>query len=103
MTTLTEFLLARIAEDESAAIARVDREVALMRSDGGPSLTREDLIAMPESNAWRRPLAECKAKREIVEKTISQAMDPYEMEWPLRLLARVYADHPDYDAQEWAV
>ena len=118
MTTLADFLLARIAEDEAAA-----REI--------PAGTWEDATQA----SWRydhvfrwspeRVLADCAAKRAIVE--MHALMDggdpdsfPYESEdgrtvWPgcvicdgdstprrlgcdtVRHLAAPYADHPDYD------
>lgn len=91
--TLTDFLLARIAEDE-ADIARIgyDRHVAEM---GGQFSVDHPL----------RLLAERKAKRRIVE-------DHRWCEWgcedepmcrdciTLAHLAAVYADHPDY-REEW--
>jgi len=74
---LTEFLLARIAED------------------GQPT-------------THRRPhaLAECEAKREIVDlAAFAQASAPYEMpkrymRLTLKFLAMPYVDHPDY-RPEW--
>ena len=100
--TLTEFLLARIAEDEDIA--------------------RNTMASMKWST---RVLAECEAKRRIVELhadggnsqgyddtgygeydhacTECGAFGEYGIEWPcatLRALAYVYAGHPDY-RQEW--
>lgn len=74
---LTEFLLARIAEDE----------------DG------------PFFNAWHvgRVLAECEAKRRIVDRTqgpVAHAGQDIERRAVLSLLAAPYADHPDY-RREW--
>lgn len=128
--TLTDFLLVRIAEDEELARACQD-EVGSHRAgedfdDGsGPA----DLDAFP-SYPWgsgekelgfmagpgqpARVLAECAAKRRIVE------AHHWEEEWEngvrfasdcedcwqsppchtLRALASVYADHPDYRV-EW--
>jgi hypothetical protein len=100
---LTEFLLARIAEDESLARA----QLAAGRQHG----TSWDY------NDPRRCLAECEAKRQIVEHadTVSSMDRQIESEWGtrssvpwdedegirlLRLLALPYADHPDYD-QTW--
>ena len=65
MTTLTEFLLARIAEDEA------------------------------------RVLAECEARRRIVE--IAKSSESGEVGWyltfdlALKAITLPYADHPDYD------
>ena len=91
---LTEFLLARIAEDEAAALSRLRGH-------------RE----LPETERESRVFAECKAKRRIVEWAA-----PVLTNWPgaaagarhvsddgldvLRILALPYADHPDYD-EEW--
>jgi hypothetical protein len=106
--TLAEFLLARIAEDEAAVRAE---------------------YARPELDA-RRGLAECEAKRRIIEihgslvqvipwvdeeRNAEDArrghtwctecgnVDDQPVAWPcdtLRLLALPYADHPDY-SPEW--
>lgn len=85
--TLTEFLLARIAEDEAAA------ERVLLDYGGG------DLESLEA-----RVLAECEAKRRIVDRYSDDAIWPdyqggYESatEDAVRDLAAVYADHPDYD------
>lgn len=102
--TLTDFLLARIAEDEEVA------------QPGGLS---------EDSNAWHAPdgawypsrvLAECEAKRRIIEmhpqtrqyvddRTLGDG-EPrivdlgLDLPAELLVLASVYADHPDY-RQEW--
>lgn len=98
MMTLTEFLLARIAEDEAWATLR--------RGAGD----------------WRAPIArrvlvECEAKRliaalhqtsgDIADHCITGVADylPTPAPYPcptLRALASVYADHSDY-RQEWAL
>lgn len=113
--TITEFLLARIAEDE-------ERAWFVARQIGGQSSPFEpwrlswhdeyDLLCVEPSRA----IAECAAKRQIVGLTddITQ-MDvmvegefrtegrrdlsayPYLGDVVLRALAAVYADHPDYD------
>jgi len=89
VSDLTGFLLARIAEDEEEARTPV-------RSDGQ--------IARFQA----RVLAECEAKRRIVERwrLYSDAEYPdYEggyssaMDDVLALLALPYADHPDYEEQ----
>ena len=93
MTTIAAFLLARIAEDEATAKAGV----------GAP-----DLIPLgchdPE-----RVLAECAAKRAIVEKAqradeaFGRQINPatsaasFALTEVLCRLAAPYADHPDYD------
>ena len=121
--TITEFLLARIAEDEKVAKARQ----WVLSGDSSPSKVAAD-----------RVLAECEAKRRILEDHGWTYRDPYESwkgpeyralwgdtrdlkdctrcggvshhpnlgeverrdSWPcttLKALASVYADHPDYD------
>ena len=91
--TLVEFLLARIAEDEAVAKRGPYPE---------PSLRLENVetdesmfIAIDPA----RVLAECEAKRRIVE--VYQQGEV----WPvltLRAIAHPYRDHPDYDP-EWAL
>lgn len=93
--TLAEFLLARIAEDE--AIAR-RRHAAL--GSPGPETTW--------GKAAKRTLAECEAKRRIVNAWRSGFLeeDRYSTGWhdfhvhALCLYASVYTDHPDY-REEW--
>jgi hypothetical protein len=86
---LADFLLARIAEDEEFA-----------------------LRYPPTAAARPRALAECEAKRRIVEPWTGEVGDD-EDDWRygihsaahdriLRLLALPYASRPDY-RQEWAV
>lgn len=105
MTTLTDFLLARIAEDEE----RITRLRILTAEDRGETYT-----------GWAghdRVLAECEAKRQIVgdhtlwpgwfgnRATCGRCYDGDDVysedsAYPcltLRALATVYADHPDYD------
>lgn len=107
--TLAEFLLARIAEDEA-----VDRDRNRL---GNPPGVR--------SSAWeagtKRQLAECEAKRRIVELHPLVPSDDHDralgcencvqsFSWgpeviggpcdTLRALALPYADHPDY-RDEW--
>jgi hypothetical protein len=81
--TLTEFLLARIAEDEA-------------------EMQRADFVW-----DYQRLLAECEAKRRIVKtrpfKLLAGAEERQAdrlRDQVLRLLALPYADHPDYQ-QEW--
>lgn len=82
MTTLTEFLLARIAEDEWVA-------------------TEASLLA----NAWetssrehaRRMSRDSEVKRRIIGMLVISAE---QHELTLHLLALPYADHPGY-RQEW--
>lgn len=94
--SITDFLLARIAEDEREANVCLDQ---YRRGEGG------------SKRRWTRVLAECAAKRAIVE-----AFDPADLESEdrgayfyaegigdaVKILAAVYADHPDY-LDEWRV
>lgn len=87
--TLTQFLLARIAEDEAAA-GRGSRHNA---SDVYANDNYGCLLVDPH-----RVLAECEAKRRIVKRCReSNGYWGYDVE---RALALPYADHPDY-RDEW--
>lgn len=108
--TLTEFLLARIAEDEAVARAYEDGDnwPNPYIGDGDSS----DLAWVDRFTAGR-VRAECEAKRRIVElHEGAHECSTYDTEgeidnctWvlatdmcsTLRLLALPYADHPDYD------
>lgn len=99
--TLTEFLLARIAEDEAAW-------------SGGIGLaTRPDFARLSQ-----HMLAECEAKRRIVEMAEAEitAADAKAQDLPTRMfeggsaffahntllrLATVYSDHPDH-REDWS-
>jgi hypothetical protein len=111
VTDLTEFLLARIAEDEEDA--KTSHVLGCRRfSEPYPDVCT--CAQVKPTYRWNpaRVLAECEAKRLIVE--AHHANDDYdaggnrfvdgcaecEGVWPcltLRLLALPYADHPDYD------
>lgn len=126
MTTLTDFLLARIAEDEAVA------DQAARLSSNQPIYGRSvwNGIGHAPVMIGRRLAAECEAKRQIVQLHRLVDTDPYESwkdegylkryppllacrlcktirqlpssgrEWPcetLRLVALVYSDHPDFD------
>lgn len=90
--TLTDFLLARIAEDEAMAT----------RATGlGP--VAQYMSGTRPSSRW---LAECEAKRRIVAEAGGGGTEDWDVGWDagldrtLRLLGTVYADHPDY-REEW--
>lgn len=135
--TITDFLLARIAEDEKMANAALGCRAyaqdyptrAVMYSASGDALFEFDERQMREADhstlalaehfcSWQpaRVLAECKAKREIVElaeeatgldMTVDQDRLVGARDWPyvgdliLAHLAAAYASHPDYDPA-WA-
>jgi hypothetical protein len=82
--TLTEFLLARIAELEARASLRHLCCCQLHTSEGRWPCN----CGLPA-----HVLAECEAKRQI----IGTGEFPTH---PMRCLATVYADHPDY-REEW--
>jgi hypothetical protein len=105
--TLTDFLLARIEEDEADAnlvrssIVYIEGEVAA-----------EDAATRLSDPA--RVLAQCKAHRAIVEEYVKEQWvveQGHRTEWTeggqaarlttLHALASIYADHPSF-RQEWA-
>lgn len=119
--TLTEFLLARIAEDErvARAVESAKRPDPVSRSEflAEHEISDVDVVQRWETRTRqlhdlgthlvgaypRRVLAECEAKRRIVEhQTQRPEKDfrplPPAVDTPvLRLLALPYAGHPDYD------
>lgn len=109
--TLTEFLLARIAEDEAVANAAAE---AFTRGVSTPptwaSKRQWERFDPAVSEQIRRHdpasvLAECAALREVVG--LHTACDDVSYgdtsTCPtLRALAKPYADHPDYRPEEWA-
>lgn len=101
--TLTEFLLARI--DEDAAVARKVIEGAspgwLDTEEPWWCDEQTEHVAMPPA----RVLADCKAKRRIVEDSAHLSALPHgplrsHAEWVTAVLALPYVDHPDY-REEW--
>ena len=88
--TLTEFLLARIAEDEAQFNAEAHEKL-------GPSLGSGPWCHLP------RPLAECEAKRRVIALHTHDGIKCAECRsWDaacptLRALALGYFDHADYD------
>lgn len=116
--TLTEFLLARIAEDKKAATKILGYlrsyeviDVLLSRTENAVTTSERVPITPPA-----RVLAECEAKRRIVEQAswtgpkdslrdrlLGPAADEAYRQGimtALRLLSVPYADHPDY-LPEW--
>lgn len=109
MTTLTEFLLARIAEDESRARSAVsalsDWDCWAAVGSDAITIRKYEVGAHIAHQSPGRVLAECERNRQIV----AFAADAAEQEWwwrrtvgdpLLELLALPYADHPDYQS-EW--
>jgi hypothetical protein len=101
--TLTDFLLARIAEDEAVARDWPDDRTLFWADDQPVVDTLGHVIYQPRT----RVLAECEAKRRLLEwhrqYDTDERGEPHGREdqcpaW--RLLASVYADHPDY-RKEW--
>lgn len=126
--TLVEFLMERIAEDEAVARAAIaddggategfaNQYAALIEPPSGVGIAQggfgEAAARMITTYAVpARVLAECEAKRRIVElhtpEPFADAQDEMFCRhdqrtagvWPcdtMRLLSSVYADHPDYD------
>lgn len=122
--TLTDFLLARITEDEDVALdaagwdrSGIERATGRWQREGinsvrdadgriviygdGPSPTDAEVahIALRDP---ARVLAECEAKRRIVEQVGNIAwVGSYAVrDFVLEALALPYADHPDY-RDEW--
>lgn len=109
---LTEFLLARIAEDESAARLGAGEPAYPHYGD----TAAEECVNMAKSegcaaDGYRhlrrhlpaRVLAECEAKRQIVGRYVAGGPpNAYDLALldVMRDLATIYADHPDY-REEW--
>lgn len=89
--TLTEFLLARIAEDE----ARLRKAERPWSAPHDPDCDYYPGDTPCTCNLLERLLAECEAKRRIV----ANAQDPGDDIF-VRLLALPFADHSDY-REEW--
>lgn len=102
MTTLTEFLIARIEEDEAAA-----RGVNQSRFNSRVALLDTDLYGLVVRHHPARVLRECEAKRALLLMAdpndfaddggagMSEHADEIH-----RLLALPYSDHPDF-RDEW--
>lgn len=113
--TLTEFLLARLAEDEHAAEYWFLADVRAWSADGNDVRWAGGFIAegvgdhVADHIARHNParvLADVEAKRRIVE-ALSHEPPPSGSEWARltnfnlhALLALPYADHPDFD-ESW--
>lgn len=98
MSDLTEFLFARIAEDEAQAREAIAERKRVTRDGDEPDdrfAYWPDLGAPAVVVGGERVIAECEAKRRIVEEAQRAIWFPY-----IRFLAAVYSDHPDY-REEW--
>jgi hypothetical protein len=89
--TLTSFLLARIEDDETVA-----------RAAGSTAVVRITIAAAGHMQRFTpsRTLAECAVKRAIVEYGTGAHTSSPEGYDIVRILATVYANHPDYD-ESW--
>ncbi|WP_460705610.1 DUF6221 family protein [Myceligenerans halotolerans] len=91
--TITEFLAARLDEEESVA-----RDMAHQVMMGRPMLQIRGggtgIRALVDTD---RILADVAAKRTIVEMMDDPRRDTYEIHAVLVELARPYAEHPDFD------
>jgi hypothetical protein len=106
--SITDFLLARIAEDEEVAhhargLLGMEAEWHTVEHLRGRGLTVADARHV-ERWSSARALVECDAKRRIVEEHTGESIgDPMcrhlaaEPCATLRSLTLPYADHPDYD------
>lgn len=96
--TITEFLEARIAEDEAVLEAV---PVAAQQSDDFDFGGTDDYLRF--TMGYGRAVAECEAKRAIIKAFDPQSpdLDPYVGRDVMAMLATVYQDHPDC-RQEWA-
>lgn len=101
--TLTEFLLARISEDEEWA----RKDLANVTAPPNGMLIGDRAVVSP----GERMLAECAAKRRVVENATAAAasLDRQvpgmraileDSSWDLRNIGAIYADHPDW-RKEW--
>lgn len=110
--TLTEFLLARIQEDELTAQAAIARDASWGVYFGDQVHDDLGVIVVPVSSAEvaehisrhdpARVLAECEAKRQVIA-AADRPGDPVGsavMEFVLGRLALPYAEHLDY-RDEW--
>jgi hypothetical protein len=100
--TLTEFLLARITEDEQQARDFGARDVVLCEKPGPWSSEMWETIADPAGSAYptARVLTECEVKRWMVEMFGVTDYARYNDPEIMRRLALIYADHEDY-RDEW--
>ena len=97
---ITEFLLARIAEDEKDAIDRV-----VLRAEDRRSLTMDDAEKIHAEIAAKRAIVDLAKKASEFEKWYDdyewqgtvEGSEPLTGDAILYALAAVYKDHADYD------
>lgn len=123
MTSLVDFLTARLDEETARLDAMAEAEAESCRNDGMPDTTAQEIMdywlrldpetGRPETH-WPKYLAEIAAKRAIVELHTGRQVDldfhlactecsPQPLKYPcrtLRFLAQPYSDHSDY-REEW--
>jgi hypothetical protein len=108
--TLSEFLLARYTEEENEARGIVDRdefsydvtEAGVGRVTAGLEAKRQ-VVKRHHIREVSPSCAECGGYTATSDEVRGIAHHGYAIPWPcptLRLLAAVYADHPDY-REEW--
>jgi hypothetical protein len=108
--TITEFLLARIADREADARSRWRDGLVARHRDGHLTAIYDEGLAdsfrddgQEVWNPLARELAECAAKRAIVTEWQKHSETEWEagkndgLECAMRYLATVYADHRDFD------
>jgi len=105
MINLADFLLARIAEEEEVARAGADQTYPGFGSWVLHNQVRHAFgTPSPVIASRARVLAECEAKRRLVDGYLHLVSDPelrmQAWTFALRCLALPYADHPDY-REEW--
>lgn len=116
--TLTEFILARIADDEAVARAADGREWWIAdQDDAGANIhdaatgkwvalqVRERHATHIVRHDPAHVLAECAALRAVVEWAVTWPLRPSrpsDEDAILRPLAAIWSDHPDYRPEEWA-
>jgi hypothetical protein len=105
--TLTDFLLQRIAEDEAVARAAISATGESPWQASSYRVVVDDGFEVADASVPSathiarhdpaRVLAECAAKRAIVECATDQHTGGIEFDSILRALASVYADHESFD------
>lgn len=102
--TITEFLEARIAEDEADAASwrLAELEPHAVPGHPGAYLLPPEATEAPTLGAWGRDrvLAEAAAKRAIINEYTPYGSGYDAWSAVMQHLAAIYADHPDY-REEW--